>query len=362
MGLLVWYDEEANNDEVMLSMAETTTSATDQPLAVLLQAEKDFPGSSLDFCNGYVSTNGVLPLKSMLRTAPKVRAVVGLNPTNHVSAFQMLRYDCGVELYVYATEISRLFHPKVYFGTLNAQAWAMVGSSNLTYNGLSANVEQNLFVTGQRHTEPFISIEAQIAAYRNQAYLFDEDIEKQLRDIERKLGRYPQEAEYKKRLYACGIRPKATSERVIPAEAQQTALDTLFEFASNTHLEYAYQMLLLLVILNSTDKNGMIPVDEATHYFIEFYRKRREAGLQIEKVYGSKRAVVDNPNVSLARMGQMIKTSPFPRFERQGLLDMSEDGKYFVVNPALLTALTVDVREKLREMAVGRIVEHFEKV
>ncbi len=340
-------------------MPESVTSAADQPLEVLLQAERDFPGFSLDFCSGYVSTNGVLPLKSMLRVAPKVRAVVGLNPTNHVSAFQMLRYDCGVELYVYVTEISRLFHPKVYFGTLNAQAWAMVGSSNLTYNGLSANVEQNLFVAGQRHTEPFISIEAQIAAYRNQAYLFDADIEKQLQEIERKLGRYPQEAEYKNRLYACGIRPKATSERTIPAEAQQTALDTLFEFVTNTHLEYAYQMLLLLVILNSTNKNGMIPVDEAAHYFIEFYRKRREAGLQVEKVYGSKRAVVDNPNVSLARMGQMIKTNPFPRFERQGLLDMSEDGKYFVVNPALLEALTPSNQADLRSYAIRRLAEHF---
>ena len=45
-------------------MAETIMNATDQPLAVLLQAERDFPGSSLDFCSGYVSTNGVLLIKS----------------------------------------------------------------------------------------------------------------------------------------------------------------------------------------------------------------------------------------------------------------------------------------------------------
>jgi len=46
-------------------------------------------------------------------------------------------------------------------------------------------------------------------------------------------------------------------------------------------------------------------------------------------------------------------------FERQGLLDLSEDERYFVVNPALLEALTPAVRESLRKKAIGRMVEHF---
>jgi len=124
----------------------------------------------------------------MLKTAPKARAIVGLNVLNRVSAFQMLRDDCNVEVYVYVTSIYTLFHPKIYFGKMNAQAWALVGSSNLTKRGLSMNVEHNLFITGQRHTEPFISIEAQVAAFCNQAYLFDIDIETKLRKIEREPG------------------------------------------------------------------------------------------------------------------------------------------------------------------------------
>src|SRR6266516_6870885 len=118
-------------------MPDTTISDIDKSLAVLLQAEKDFPGYSLDFCSGYVSTDGVLLLKRMLKTAPKVRAIVGLNVSNRVSAFQMLRDDCNVEVYVYVTSIYTLFHPKIYFGKMNAQAWAMIVSSNLTKRGLS---------------------------------------------------------------------------------------------------------------------------------------------------------------------------------------------------------------------------------
>src|SRR5713226_6641031 len=275
-------------------MSDTTISAVDKSLEMLLRAEKDFSGYSLDFCSGYVSTDGILLLKRMLKAAPKVRAVIGLNSTNRVSAFQMLRYDFGVEVYVYATNQYTLFHPKIYFGMLNAQAWAMVGSSNLTRNGLSLNIEHNLFITGQRHTEPFVSIETQIAAFRNQAYLFDADMENKLKEIERELKRNTPgiEHKYKKRLYAYGIKPKARLEYTIPSEAQQVALETLFEFAENATLEYAYQMLLLLVMLSRFDANGMFLLDKAANCFSEFYRLRREAGLLVEKDYGSKRAVV----------------------------------------------------------------------
>jgi hypothetical protein len=58
-------------------------------------------------------------------------------------------------------------------------------------------------------------------------------------------------------------------------------------------------------------------------------------------------------------MRQVLKTSPFPRFERQGLLDMSEDERYFAINPALLEALTPTVREVLRKKAVERLAGHF---
>ncbi len=342
-----------------ISMPDTTISAVDKSLEVLLQAEKDLPGYALDFCSGYVSTDGVLLLKRMLKAAPKARAIVGLNPTNRVSAFQMLRDDCGVEVYVYVTSAYTLFHPKIYFGTLNVQAWAMIGSSNLTKSGLSLNVEHNLFITGQRHTEPFVSIEAQIAAFRNQAYLFDSDTEKKLEKVELELGRNAPDAEYKKRLYAYGIKPKAKFEFAIPAEAQQVALEALFEFTENTKLEYAYQMLLLLVMLSRSNEHGQFLLDEAAYCFSEFYRLRREAGLPAEKSYRSKRAVVDNPNARPAQMRQMLKVSPFPRFERQGLLDISEDERYFVVNPALLEALTPQVKESLRKRAVERLAEHF---
>src|SRR2546428_10278467 len=145
----------------------------------------------------------------------------------------------------------------------------MVDSSNLTKSGLSLNVEHNLFISGQRHTEPFISIEAQIAAFCSQAYLFDAAIEKELAMIEHGLRNNTSDIEYKKRLLNLGLKPKAQLDITIPDETQQVARETLFSFIENTKLEYAYQMLLLLVMLQCADENGEFSLKETAHCFSE---------------------------------------------------------------------------------------------
>ena len=142
-------------------------------------------------------------------------------------------------------------------------------------------------------------------------------------------------------------------------ESQEAALETLFEFIKTTRLEYAYQMLLLLTLLNHSDNAGFSALEQVADCFIKFYKLRTEAGLTPEKSYNSRRAIAEIPDVSRSRMRQMLKTSPFPRYERQGLLDISDDHQYFILNPALLAALTPASKQMLRAIAIKRIAEHF---
>jgi len=341
-------------------MSNTTISFVDKALQVLLEAGKSYPHSDLDLSVAYVSAIGVSWLKPLLRTANRVRAVVGLCTINRVSAFLELQ-DLGVDVYVYAAEPRKVFHPKLYYGVTGTQAWAMVGSSNLTQKGLSFNVERNVFIEGHRLTEPFTSIETQLEMFRSHAYFFDTDIQKKLTEIEGKIKNGISEEEYLEKLIQVGIRPKTRISSAVPAEVQQIALETIFEFARTAKLEYAYQMLLLLVMLHRTDNNGMLSLEEAAHCFSQFYKMRIDAGLPAERKRGSKSAVVDEAKVSSSRMGQMIKLDPFPRFERKGLLDISEDNRYFIVNTALLAALTPAYRDELRSIAIDRLADHFKE-
>jgi hypothetical protein len=164
---------------------------------------------------------------------------------------------------------------------------------------------------------------------------------------------------YSEQVHPSGIRRK---EKLLPVVINdpQLALEKLTEFAKTADLEYAYQMLLLLVMLGHTDKRGVFSVEEAARCFGEFYRLRRVAGFSpVEKKRGGKTAVVDKPNVSLNELKTLVKTRPFPRFERAGLLELSEDEMYFLINPTVSEVLTPDVKDMLRKLAISRMAVHF---
>lgn len=336
-------------------MPDVTVSFVDKALQVLLQAGRDYPYSNLDISVAYISANGALWLEPLFKRARRKRVVAGLCKLNRVGAFLRLQ-DLGVEVYVYLAIPGKIFHPKIYYGAVNSQAWAMIGSSNLTQNGLSLNVERNLFVIGQRHTEPFTAIEAQMEVFRTQAYRFNDDIEQKLTAVERKIGKGITDEEYARRLIDIGIKPKADIITTIPDEVQQIAIDTLIQFAQTTPLIYAYQMLLLLIMLDHTDENGFLSIDVTASLFRVFYDTRSRLGLRRET---NERATVANPSVSQKDMRQMLKINPVPRFERKGLLDISEDDKYLMINPALLAGITSSLKQYLRELAIQRIAEHY---
>jgi HKD family nuclease len=338
-------------------MPETEITLVDRSLQKLLQVGKEYPNSDLDFSVAYVSPTGVSLLRPLLKATKRKRAVVGLCLINRVNAFLELQ-DFGVEVYVYVTDSFRIFHPKIYYGTTNGFAWAMVGSSNMTGKGLSLNVERNLFLTGYRHTEPFTSIETQLEVFRAQAYPFNTDIRRILTEIEKSKRSFTEE-EYIKRLNDIGLKPKSSIVSIIPAEVQQVAIETLKRFVKKTPLVHAYQMLLLLTMLTHTDKDGFLSIEKSIDFFLAFYDLRTKAGLMREVDHGSKKAVVAHPNVTRSEMRQMLKNSPLPRFEREGLLDLSEDNQYFIVNPALFTAITPSLKHDLRSLAIRRMAEHF---
>lgn len=194
-----------------------------------------------------------------------------------------------------------------------------------------------------------------VTLWRNRDAAFD--------DIARGIRKAVEEAgeKYQERLHPSGIRRK---EKTLPVvlENPQVALEKLIEFAKTANLEYAYQMLLLLVMLCRCDKRGVFSVEETAHCFNEFYRLRRKAGFSpVEKKRGGKTAVVDKPNVSLNELKTLVKTRPFPRFERAGLLELSEDEMYFLINPNVSGVLIPDVKDMLRTFAISRMAEHFEE-
>lgn len=339
-------------------MPDTTISFVDQPLKTLLQAGVDYPGANLDLSVAYISAFGVVWLQPLFKSAKQKRVIVGASAINRVSALEALK-ELGVEVYVYVAKPKTIFHPKIYYGSANSAAWAMIGSSNLTQNGLSFNVERNLFITGQRVAQPFTLIETQLESFRSQSYIF-EDIRDDMLRAELKLKGSIKDEEYINQLTSFGVKPKIKLESVIPNEIVQLSIEAIFDLAKNAILVHAYQMLLLLILLKYAKEDGLFLIENAAKCFIQFYRLRTEAGLPAELNRGSKVAEVNKPeNFVPSKMSRIIMIDPFPRFERRGLLDVSEDKRYFIINPALLEALTPSNIEELRSIAIRQLARYF---
>ncbi len=247
-------------------MPDTTISLVDQPLQTLLNAGIDYPGANLDLSVAYISAIGVAWLQPLFKSAKLKRAIVGSSAINRVNALEALR-ELEVEVYVYVTQPRTIFHPKIYYGSANSAAWAMIGSSNLTQNGLSLNVERNLFITGQRVANPFTSIETQLESFRAQSYIFD-DIKDEMIRVEGRMRENRTDEEYIKQLAYFGVKPKKTFESVIPNEIVQLSIEAIFDFAKNTILVHAYQMLLLLVLLKCVKEGNSFLIEDAANCFI----------------------------------------------------------------------------------------------
>lgn len=91
----------------------------------------------------FARENGVSAISKELSTkAKKITLMVGIR--NGVTSAQGLiaLLSCNIKLFVVDTgATSPIFHPKIYLGSNETTACAIIGSANLTYSGLNNNIE-----------------------------------------------------------------------------------------------------------------------------------------------------------------------------------------------------------------------------
>ncbi|WP_052887494.1 phospholipase D-like domain-containing protein [Thermogemmatispora carboxidivorans] len=339
-------------------MTNLSVYLVNQPLERLEEIAQRYNGMDLELAVAYISAGGVLDLSQLIKAARRTRITVGVSPINRVAAFRRLQ-ELGAEVFIYLAEPGSVFHPKVYYGVNERLAWAMIGSSNLTSNGLGLNIELNLLVEGRRFTEPFTRLEAILEGYRRQARPLTEDLLKELESAEQRLGSYIHERAYTNYLRTKGMKSAPRPTLIIPEQLQNQALEELERYLQETRMVYAYQMLLCLVMLVYADEHGFFSQQQAAACFRRFYQLRDREELPRERQRGGRRAAIDDPELEDSAFIEIIRIDPFPRLERRGLLEASPEGDYYIVNPALMRALTPDVRARLRELAIQRLVQHF---
>jgi HKD family nuclease len=144
-------------------------NSTESVGIVLLDSLLDTAFSEFDCLSAFVSLSGITGLAEAIEKSKqhiqKFRVVVGIDQdgTSKEALEALLRLDIGVLIYYTFSPIT--YHPKVYMFKGDTKCSIIVGSSNLTKQGLFQNVEASLkvdFAFPDKDGEAFL---AQVNSY-----------------------------------------------------------------------------------------------------------------------------------------------------------------------------------------------------
>ena len=99
------------------------------------------------FSLAFARENGVERIKDNLRSvADKSKVFIGIRNgiTSAQSIFSLLKI--GIKPYVVDTASNKMFHPKIYAAYSETRAFVILGSANLTFDGLNRNIEASSFI------------------------------------------------------------------------------------------------------------------------------------------------------------------------------------------------------------------------
>jgi hypothetical protein len=130
----------------------------------------------------------------------------------------------------------------------------------------------------------------------------------------------------------------------------------LGQFIQHAHMESAYQMLLLLLLIDKAEQ-GRFSLDEAAIRFALFYDLRINAGLSPEK-----QRKTNVKNFRPIHLRGTIRRQPYPILSRAGLLSFEETQNIFTVSSPVQDAVAhTSQKERIRALAVGRLAMHYQE-
>lgn len=124
--------------------------------AVTTAKHADFIKSLLNIPNpkkvivsvAFVRSTGLDVLEETIKNLPtKAEFFVGIR--NDITSVQAIKRLLAMKVKLYAVDTGsrkRIFHPKLYFASSAKEASLVIGSANLTFNGLNNNIEASTYI------------------------------------------------------------------------------------------------------------------------------------------------------------------------------------------------------------------------
>lgn len=157
-------------------------------------------------------------LRHSLNKGNRIQLIVGISGY-HITDWQALTHLLDMDDTFGNMEVgyfySEGFHPKIFFFEDGEKRTAIVGSSNLTFSGLTKNVEANVLLEGSRSDEVFKDIEVFYGNLWEASPYLDEDIVRRYKD-----------SQIRHRSRASRTRPKIPKTK-LPRTADLSSVDVV---------------------------------------------------------------------------------------------------------------------------------------
>jgi len=123
-------------------------------------------------------------------------------------------------------------------------------------------------------------------------------------------------------------------------------------------MSYSYKPVLVKAILQHTDDKGRIKLENIVSYFREFYEKRREAGLVVEKA----NSIYAKGGYTDKDAERNILSNPFKRFEDMQMLRHTKTLGIIQVDESIWKYLTKAEKAEMAEICDRKLAAYYKRM
>lgn len=120
-------------------------------------------------------------------------------------------------------------------------------------------------------------------------------------------------------------------------------------------MSYSYKPVFLKAVLKHADNEGCVKLDRVVSYFLNYYKKRRNAGVTAEK----DNSIFVNPDCSVADAEKIILKYPYDRFRTMQVLSLDTENKEIRFNKNLWEQLSDDEKMEIEDICDQKLIAYF---
>ena len=135
----------------------------------------------------------------------------------------------------------------------------------------------------------------------------------------------------------------------------ETVKKQFFDYCRTMKMSYSYKPVLILALLEKENGSGEISVQDASVYFKNFYQKRRELGIIIEK--GN--CIYQKPDMNYNDIARNIVANPVKALLSSGHFQFNKESQMFGVIPNVWNRLDEDDIKTISSICHQKLEQYY---